>query len=127
LATFALFFAGAALLLAGILLYGLIDYSVLERRREIGIRMAIAAQAGGIALRIAWDALTMVAAGAAAGLLLGMGCVRYVETLLYDVKATEPALPLIPPLTILAAAILAALPAVIRAVRTDPAAMLRSE
>ena len=69
----------------------------------------------------------MVAAGAAAGLLLGMGCVRYVETLLYDVKATEPALPLIPPLTILAAAILAALPAVIRAVRTDPAAMLRSE
>ena len=109
-----------ALLLAGIGLYGVLDYSVLQRRREIGIRMAIGAQAGDIARRVTADVFSMVLAGAVAGLALGMASVRYIESLLYQVKATDLAMLALPSLTILAAALLAALPAVIRAVRIDP-------
>ena len=71
LATLALFFAMVALLLAGIGLYGVLDYSVLQRRREIGIRMAIGAPAGDIARRVTAEVFLMVLAGAAAGSLLG--------------------------------------------------------
>lgn len=127
LATLALFFAVVALLLAGVGLYGVLDYSVLQRRREIGIRMAIGAQAGDIARRVTTDVLTMVLVGAFAGLALGMASLRFIETLLYEVKATDPAMVALPSLTILAAALLAALPPVVRAVRTDPATTLRAE
>jgi putative ABC transport system permease protein len=127
LAVLAVFFAAVALLLASIGLYGVLDYSVLQRRREIGIRMAIGAQAGGIARLVAKDVLSMVLAGAVAGLALGLISVRYIETLFFQVKATDPAMLAIPSLTIVAAALLASLPAVIHAVRIDPASMLRSE
>jgi len=127
LAMLGLFFAGVALLLAGIGLYGVLDYSVLQRRREIGIRMAIGAQAGSIARLVTVEVFTMVLVGALAGLGLGMASVRYIEALLYQVKPADPAMLAVPMLTILAAALLAALPAVFHAVRIDPAAMLRSE
>jgi predicted permease len=127
LAMLALFFAGVALLLAGVGLYGVLDYSVLQRRREIGIRMAIGAQAGDIARRVTADVFSMVLMGALAGLALGMASARYIETLLYHVKATDLGTLALPSLTIFAAALLAALPAVIRAVRIDPVQMLRSE
>ncbi|SPF50959.1 conserved membrane hypothetical protein [Candidatus Sulfopaludibacter sp. SbA4] len=127
LAMLALFFASVALLLAGIGLYGVLDYSVLQRRREIGIRMAIGAEAGDIARRVTADVFRMVLAGALAGLAAGMASARYIEALLYQVKATDPAMLALPSLAILAAALLAALPAVIHAVRIDPVAALRSE
>jgi predicted permease len=127
LAMLALFFAGVALLLAGVGLYGVLDYGVLQRRREIGIRMAVGAQAGDIARRVTADVFTMVLAGAVAGFAAGMASVRYIEALLYQVKATDLGILALPSLTIVAAALLASLPAVIRAVRIDPVAMLRSE
>jgi predicted permease len=127
LAMLAVFFAVVALLLAGIGLYGVLDYSVLQRRREIGIRMAIGAQAGSIARLVTVEIFTMVFVGALAGLALGMASVRYIETLLYQVKPGDPAMLALPACTILAAALLAALPAVFHAVRIDPVAMLRSE
>ena len=127
LAMLALFFAAVALLLAGIGLYGVLDYSVLQRRREIGIRMAIGAPAGDIARRVTWDVFGMVFAGSLAGLALGMASVRYIESLLYQVKATDLTILALPAFTILAAALLAALPAVVRAVRIDPAITLRLE
>ena len=127
LAVLALFFAIVALLLAGVGLYGVLDYSVLQRRREIGIRMAIGAQAGVIARLVTVPAFSMVLAGGLAGLALGMASMRYIESLFYEVKPTDMAALAVPSLTILAAAMLAALPAVIRAVRIDPAAMLRTE
>ncbi len=127
LAMLATFFAIVAVLLAGIGLYGVLDYSVLQRRREIGIRMAIGAQAGSIARLVSVEIFTMVVAGALAGLALGMASVRYIEALLYQVKPNDAGVLALPSITILAAAMLAALPAVIHAVRIDPVTMLRSE
>ena len=127
LARLALFFGMVALLLAGVGLYGVLDYSVLQRRREIGIRMALGAQAGDIARRVTVDVFSMVLGGALAGLAFGFASVRYIETLLYQVKPTDPRMLALPALTILAAALLAALPPVIHAVRVDPATTLRAE
>ncbi|HXF11755.1 MAG TPA: FtsX-like permease family protein, partial [Terriglobales bacterium] len=127
LAMLALFFAVVALLLSGVGLYGVLDYSVLQRRREIGIRMAIGAQAGEVARRVTADMFSMVLLGAIAGLLLGIASARYIATLLYEVKASDAGMLAIPALAIFAVAFLAALPAVVRAIRIDPAAMLRGE
>ncbi len=127
LATLALFFASVALLLAGIGLYGVLEYSVLQRRREIGIRMAIGAQAGDIARRVTADVFTMVAAGGLAGVVLGIVSVRYIASLFYQVKGSEFGMLAMPAVAIVAVALVAALPAVIRAIRIDPVTSLRSE
>jgi predicted permease len=121
------FFAVVALLLAGIGLYGVLDYGVLQRRREIGIRMAIGAQAGDIAWRVTADVFRMVLAGGLAGFALGMASLRYIEALLYDVKPTGFGMLALPAAALLAVALLAALPAVLHAVSIDPVTMLRSE
>jgi predicted permease len=127
LSMLALFFAGVALLLAAIGLYGVLDYSVLQRRREIGIRMAIGAQAAHIARGVTTGIFAMVFVGSIAGIALGMAAARYVAALLFQVNASSPAMVALPALTIAAAALLSALPAVVRAVRIDPAQSLRSE
>jgi len=59
--------------------------------------------------------------------VLGVTCVRYIETLLYQVHATDLSMLVVPWLTILAAAMLAALPAVVRAVHINPVTILRTE
>jgi ABC-type antimicrobial peptide transport system permease subunit len=122
-----IFFALVALLLAGLGLYGVLDYSVLQRRREIGIRMAIGAQPQHVAGRVTAEAFSMVMAGAVAGLAFGMATARYIESLLYETKANDVVMLVIPMLTILSAALLAAVPAVMRAVRVDPVDALRAE
>jgi putative ABC transport system permease protein len=127
LASLAVFFGGVALLLAAIGLYGVLHYSVLQREKEIGIRIAVGAQARNIARLVTTRVFAMVMAGAIFGLGLGMATVRYVETLLYGVKGTDPWMLLAPMLVLLAPACLAALPAVMRAVRIDPVIMLRAE
>jgi len=127
LAMLALFFAAVALLLAGVGLYGVLDYSVLQRRREIGIRMAIGARPAGVVRLVTVEVFSMVVLGAICGLAIGMSSVRYIEPLFYDVKATDAGMLALPSLAILAAALLAAAPAVIHAVRIDPAETLRSE
>jgi predicted permease len=127
LAMLGLFFAVVALLLAAVGIYGVLDYSVFQRRREIGIRMAIGAQAGEIVRRVTFDTVPWVAAGSLAGLAVGAGCARYIESLLYQVKATDLSALSIPVLALTTAVILASLPPVIRAVHTDPAKVLRSE
>jgi predicted permease len=127
LARLAMFFGVVALLLAGVGLYGVLNYSVLRRQKEMGIRMALGAQAGDVAQRVTVDVFSMVLAGALAGLALGFAAARYIQTLLYQVKPTDPRMLAIPALTILAAAFLAALPPVIHAMRIDPARTLRAE
>jgi putative ABC transport system permease protein len=127
LAMLATFFSAVALLLAGIGLYGVLHYTVLQRRREIGIRMAVGAQGHNIARLVAVRVFAMVMAGALAGLVLGMVSARYIESLFYQVKATDLGMLAFPSLAILGAALLAAVVPVIRAVRIDPATMLRAE
>jgi putative ABC transport system permease protein len=127
LAMLALFFAGVALVLAGVGLYGVLHYSVLQRQREIGIRMALGAQAGVIVRIATLDLLSMVLLGAVAGLSIGMAASRYIEALLYQVKATELSMLVFPSVTLLMVAAAAALSPVIRAVQIDPAATLRAE
>ena len=76
--------------------------------------MALGAQAGDIARRVTVDVFSMVLAGALAGLALGMASVRYIEKLLYQVKGADLGMLALPSITILAAALLAAAPAVVQ-------------
>ncbi len=126
LALLAVFFATIALLLAGIGLYGVLDYSVLQRRREIGLRIALGAQPGDIIRQVALGMLGWFFGGSLAGFALGIGCSRSIETLLYEVKATDLGALAGPALALMAAAFAAALPPLVRAVRIDPARTLRS-
>jgi putative ABC transport system permease protein len=127
LAMLALFFGVVALSLAGVGLYGVLDYSILERRREIAIRLAIGAQPRDIAQSVVIDALALVLMGSLFGITLGVTSVRFIGALLFDVKATDLGVLALPAVAMFAVALLAALPAVVRAVRIDPVRMLRSE
>jgi ABC-type lipoprotein release transport system permease subunit len=127
LARLALFFALIALLLAGVGLYGILDYSVLQRRREIGIRLAVGASCGSIGRLVTVSILAMVALGTLAGLLLGITSVRFIDALLYQAKPSEPMLLAFPVLSILTLVVLAGVPAVVRALGINPAETLRSE
>jgi predicted permease len=127
IATLAAFFAAVALLLAGIGLYAVLNYSVLQRRREIGIRMAIGSTRVGIVRIVTLDVFLMIALGGCAGVVLGFGAARYVESLFYQVKATDADMIALPAGAILLTALVATLPAVLRALRTDPTEILRVE
>jgi predicted permease len=127
IAMLAAFFAAVALLLAGIGLYAVLNYSVLQRRREIGIRMAIGSTRAGIVRIVTLDIFLMIALGGCTGVVLGFGAARYVESLFYQVKATDADMIALPTCAMLLSALVATLPAVLRALRTDPTEILRSE
>jgi len=127
IATLAGFFAVVSLLLAGIGLYAVLNYSVLQRRREIGIRMAIGSPRSSIVRVVTLDVFLMIALGACAGLAMGFGAARYVTSLFYQVKATDADMIALPSCAILLAALVATIPAVLRALRTDPTEILRAE
>jgi len=127
IAMLAAFFAAVALLLAGIGLYAVLNYSVLQRRREIGIRMAIGSTRAGIVRIVTLDVFQMIALGGCAGVALGFGAARYVQSLFYQVKATDADLIALPTCAMLLSALVATLPAVLRALRTDPTEILRRE
>ena len=127
IAMLAAFFAAVALLLAGIGLYAVLNYSVLQRRREIAIRMAIGSPRTGIVRALTQDIFLMIVLGAVAGIALGFGAARSVESLFYQVKATDADMLALPACAILVTALVATLPAVLRALRTDPTEILRAE
>jgi len=89
--------------------------------------MAIGAQAGAVVRLMTGSIFFMVLSGAVAGLAAGMASARYLDSLLYQVKPTEWGMLAIPSLAIVVASSLAALPAVARATRIDPATVLRAE
>jgi predicted permease len=127
LAILAMFFAAVALALAGIGLYGVMSYSVVQRQREIGVRIAVGARGFHIARSVVTRTAGMVFAGAIAGICVGLVASRLFTALLYNVRPTDARSLVAPLAAILVAAILAALPAVIRAVKIDPVILLRSE
>jgi predicted permease len=127
LAMLAVFFAVVTLLLAGIGLYGVLNYSVLQRRREIAIRMAIGSTRAGIVRLVTLDVFLMIAAGGCTGIALGVVAARYVESLFYQVKSTDGEMLALPACAILLTALAAILPAVVRALRTNPTEILRAE
>jgi putative ABC transport system permease protein len=120
-------FAGLAFVLTAIGLYGVISYSVLQRMREMGIRIALGAQRGAILAMVvrqgAWLALT----GTAAGLAASFFATRLVRSLLYGVGVNDPLTFIVVPLLLIAVALAAAYVPARRATLVDPAAVLRDE
>jgi ABC-type antimicrobial peptide transport system permease subunit len=127
LAMLGLFFACVALTLGGVGLYGVLHYSVIQRRREIGIRIAVGAQAGRIARLVTVELFSMVGVGALAGLAAGVVAARFMESLLFEVRATDWTMMALPWAAMLMTAAVAAIAPVWRAVRIDPVEMLRAE
>ena len=120
-------FAGLALLLAAIGTYGVLAYMVTERRREIGIRMALGAHQSTVVGDVMRQGLSLAGVGIVMGLLAALGLGRLVASLLFGVSAADPVTLVAVMATIAAVAALASgLPAW-RASRIDPTIALRSE
>ena len=120
-------FAGLALLLASVGIYGVISYVVGERTREMGIRMALGAQRWDILWLILRQGGTLAAAGVVVGMISSLGLARFMTAQLYGIRATDP-------VTFIAVAVLLGLVALaaccvpaMRAARVDPMVALRYE
>jgi predicted permease len=120
-------FAGLALLLAVLGVYGVLSFMVVERRREIGIRVSIGASRGSIVALVTKQGLVTVSIGLAAGLAGALGLNRLLASLLFGVEPTDPSTLAVVTCTIATVAALAcALPAW-RASRLDPNVVLRGD
>jgi predicted permease len=120
-------FAAVALGLATLGLYGLVSYSVSQRTREIGVRVALGAGRGDILRMVLGQGLRLVALGLVFGLLVGLGLSRIMASILVGVSATDPLTFATVPLVLALVAFLATAIPARRAARCDPAAVLRAE
>jgi putative ABC transport system permease protein len=120
-------FAGVALALAAIGIFGVLSYAVSQRTREIGIRMALGAQGGTVIRLIVRQAMILVACGVAAGLALGLVLSQTMAKMLFAIAPTDPATYAGVAVTLAAVALLASYLPARRATRVDPVVALRAE
>jgi predicted permease len=127
LALLSVFFGMVALLLVAVGSYGVLSYSVVQRTREIGIRMALGARASQVVRLVISEIAVVVAVGAVVGLAGGFGLGRYVTSLLFEVKPGHAATVIFPLLGLMLGCLFAAVPPTLRAVRSNPVVALRQE
>lgn len=118
-------FAGLALLLGAVGLYGTLSYAVAQRRRELGIRMALGARRRRVTASVVGNGLKLAGLGLAIGVPGALALGRLLESLLYGVGTRDPLTFLLVPPVLLAAAALAAWVPARRAAGVEPAAVLR--
>jgi predicted permease len=120
-------FAAAALALAGFGTYGVVSYSVAQRKKEMGIRMALGAGAAGLERMVLWQAIRPVAVGLAVGVAAALAAGRVLSSLLFQVSARDPMTIGGVALVLLLVSAAAALPPARKATRVDPMSALRFE
>jgi putative ABC transport system permease protein len=120
-------FAAVALALASVGIYGVVSYSVSQRTREIGIRMAFGAEVRNVLGMVLKEVLLLVFAGVTAGLLGAWALSRYATSILYAVRATDFTTYIMAALLMAAVALAACLVPARRAARVDPMVALRYE
>ena len=121
------FFASLAMALAVVGVYGVIAYGVQQRRREIGIRLALGATSRRVLSMILSDGLRLVVAGVVIGLVAGMALTRLLETLLFAVGPRDPATFAVVPVALIIAAALACVLPARSAARLNPLDTIRAE
>jgi len=120
-------FSTLALFLAAVGLYAVISYSVQQRRREIGVRLALGARASQVAGTVVGRGVALIAAGAVVGALAALGLGRFLAALVFGVGTTDPATYAAVAGLLVGTALVASLVPALRAARVDPARVLRSE
>jgi putative ABC transport system permease protein len=120
-------FAGIALTLAVIGIYGVVSYSVSRRAREIGVRIALGADRPQVLRMIVGSGMGLVVVGPLLGTGAALALTRLIGTLLYGVTPSDPLTYSVAALTLAVAALMACLMPALRAARIDPAVTLRNE
>lgn len=120
-------FALLALVLAAVGISGVVGYMVVQRTPEIGVRMALGAQPRDVLRLLVGDSMGWTVAGVAAGLVGSFGLLRYLQSLLYDVRATDPLVLASVSAVLLAVGFAASYIPARRATRVDPVSALRYE